>query len=121
MDKLKNDLMKLGFEVEPFGGGSFVVQAVPAILAECDVKTVVMDILSDLSGPGTERSDLIDELIKVISCRSAIKAGARLTPVETEELLDQLEKCELPFTCPHGRPTTIKITVEDLEKMFRRK
>lgn len=121
MDKLKNDLMKLGFEVEPFGGGSFVIQAVPAILAERDVKTVVLDILSDLSGTGTEKADLIDELIKVISCRSAIKSGARLTPSETEELLDQLEKCELPFTCPHGRPTTIKITVDDLEKMFRRK
>jgi DNA mismatch repair protein MutL len=121
MDKLKKDLMKLGFEVEPFGGGSFVIQAVPAILADRDVKTVVLDILSDLSRAGIEKADLIDELIKVMSCRGAIKAGARLTPAETEELLDQLEKCELPFTCPHGRPTTIKITVEDLEKMFRRK
>jgi DNA mismatch repair protein MutL len=120
VENLKDDLAKLGFQIEPFGERSFTIRAVPAILKDRDVKTVVEDILIDLAGSGTGKAEMIDELIKIVSCRSAIKAGARLTDVEIEDLLEQLKKCDLPFTCPHGRPTTIKITVEDLKKMFRR-
>ncbi len=62
-----------------------------------------------------------DELIKITSCRAAIKAGDKLTVEEMSSLLEQLKKCELPFTCPHGRPTMTRITLGELEKMFRRK
>ncbi|MGB2631111.1 MAG: DNA mismatch repair protein MutL, partial [Candidatus Omnitrophota bacterium] len=67
------------------------------------------------------KTDVIDELVKMTSCRAAIKAGEKLNGKEMISLLTQLEKCELPFTCPHGRPTSFEITADELEKRFRRK
>lgn len=121
MDKLKGDLEKLGFQIEPFGERSFLIQGVPAILKDRDVKTLVVDVLADMSVPGMKKTEMADEFLKIVACRSAVKAGTRLSDVEAEDLLRQLGKCRLPFTCPHGRPTKVRISVDDLEKMFRRK
>jgi DNA mismatch repair protein MutL len=121
MEKVIGNFRALGFHVEPFGEKSFVVQAVPAILTDSDTKTVIYDILTDLSSRDLTKIDLTDELIKLMSCRAAIKAGDELTVEEMVSLLDQLDRCSLPFTCPHGRPTTSKITIEELEKRFHRK
>lgn len=121
MEKVIDQFNALGFSVELFGENSFIVQAVPAILKERDVKTVIMDILADLEGRAYSKNELGDEFIKLTSCRSAIKSGDKLSREEMRSLLDQLAGCDLPFTCPHGRPTTIEITPEELEKRFRRK
>jgi DNA mismatch repair protein MutL len=121
MQKVMEDFKALGFCIEPFGEKSFAVQAVPAVLKDRDVKTVIYDVLGDLSSLDLAKVDPVEELIKLTSCRAAIKAGDRLTREEMMSLFRQLNECELPFTCPHGRPTMAKITVEDLEKMFRRK
>ncbi|MBL7073025.1 MAG: DNA mismatch repair endonuclease MutL [Candidatus Omnitrophica bacterium] len=121
MEKVIGQFNALGFSVELFGENSFIVQAVPAILKERDVKTVIMDILADLEERSYSKNELEDEFIKLTSCRSAIKAGDKLNREEMLSLLDQLASCELPFTCPHGRPTTLEIKPEELEKRFRRK
>jgi len=121
MEKVISKFNMLGFSIELFGENSFIVQAVPAILKERDVKTVIVDILSDLGGIDYSKNALEDEFIKLTSCHSAIKAGDKLNREEMIALLDQLAKCALPFTCPHGRPTTLKITPSELEKRFRRK
>lgn len=121
MSKVLDAFKALGFYVEHFGERSYLVQAVPAILKDRDVKTVVMDALSDLSEHDLAKMDLIDEMVKIMSCRAAVKAGDKLSSEEMHSILDQLYGCQLPFTCPHGRPTVIEIKVEDLEKMFRRK
>ena len=121
MEKVIEKFNALGFSVELFGDNSFIVQAVPAILKERDVKTVIMDILADLGERAEAKNELEDEFIKLTSCRSAIKAGDKLNREEMHSLLDQLAKCDLPFTCPHGRPTTLEITPGELEKRFRRK
>ena len=121
IEKLLDEFRKLGFEVENFGGNSFSIQAVPAILKERDVKTVFLDMVSDLVKVDLRKTDPVEEMIKIASCRAAVKRGDKLTLREMEDLLLKLEECELPFTCPHGRPVTYKITLEEMEKTFRRK
>ncbi|MFH1846436.1 MAG: DNA mismatch repair endonuclease MutL [Candidatus Omnitrophota bacterium] len=121
MDKITSNFRILGFHIELFGDKSFIVQAAPAVLKDRDLKTVVYDVLASLTDYDKTRIEKIDELIKVTSCRAAIKAGDVLSNEEMIALIRQLNKCSLPFTCPHGRPTVQDITIDDLEKMFRRK
>ncbi len=121
MEKVIDKFAGLGFQIEPFGERSYVVQAIPAMLRYSDIKKVVYDILVDLSSCDLNKADINEELIKLTSCRAAIKAGDPLNREEMVSLLEQLKKCSLPFTCPHGRPTTLDITVDELEKRFRRK
>ncbi len=121
MTKLADDFNELGFEIEPFGDRSFIVQASPAILRDRDMRTVITDVLGDIAACDLARIDRKEELIKTTSCRAAIKAGDRLNADEMRALLGQLENCELPFTCPHGRPTMVRIARVEMEKMFRRK
>ncbi|RKY41645.1 MAG: DNA mismatch repair endonuclease MutL [Candidatus Makaraimicrobium thalassicum] len=121
MEKVAGYFRTLGFHIEPFGERSFVAQTVPAVLKDRDTKTVIYDVLADLSSRDLARIDVLDELVKLTSCRAAIKAGDALGKAEMASLLDQLGRCSLPFTCPHGRPTMIDITIGELEKRFRRK
>jgi len=121
MNKLTDNFKTLGFDIEHFGENSYIIQAVPAILKDRDIKNVVMDVLSDLSSHNLDKIDPVEEMIKYASCRGAIKAGDRLSDEEMMTLLNRLAECELPFTCPHGRPTSITITVDEFEKRFRRK
>ncbi|MFH1552755.1 MAG: DNA mismatch repair endonuclease MutL [Candidatus Omnitrophota bacterium] len=121
MEKTMESFRVLGFHIEPFGEKSFIVQAAPAILEDRDVKRVLYDVLTDLASCDLARVDLDDELVKLTSCRAAVKAGDVLSGREMSSLLDQLARCDLPFTCPHGRPVTLDITVDELEKRFRRK
>ncbi|MCK4851867.1 MAG: DNA mismatch repair endonuclease MutL [Candidatus Omnitrophica bacterium] len=120
MEKLIDKFRLLGFQIDLFGENSYAVQAVPAVLKDGDIKAVVYDVLSDLVSRDLDRIDPLEELIKLTSCRAAIKAGDRLNEQEMEVLLARLDNCDLPFTCPHGRPTSFDITVRELEKRFRR-
>ncbi|MDP8298448.1 MAG: DNA mismatch repair endonuclease MutL [Candidatus Tantalella remota] len=121
MEKALESFQALGFEIEIFGDNSFLVQAAPSVLKDRDIKSVVCDILSDLAPLDLARVNMTEELVKLTACRAAIKAGDPLTSEEMGSLLAQLKQCDLPFTCPHGRPTVIEVTIEELEKRFRRK
>lgn len=121
MSKILDAFKALGFLIEAFGERSYVVQGVPALLKDRDVKAVVMDALTDLSEKDLAKIDVVDEMVKIMSCRAAVKAGDKLTADEMYAILEQLYRCDLPFTCPHGRPTIIELKVGDLERMFRRK
>ncbi len=115
---MKDRLREFCLVVEDFGEGSVIVRGIPPILRRDEVEEVIRGIV-DL-GPG----DMVrkrDEIIKLISCKGAIKAGEKLSIYEMEDLVSKLLKCENPYTCPHGRPTMIKFTPEDLERMFKRK
>jgi DNA mismatch repair protein MutL len=112
----------VGFSVEPFGGTSFLMRSVPAILVTPDVRGALEDILEllrqgeDPLGSGTER-----RLIAAVCKRAAVKSGQTLSREEMQQLVRQLEQCESPRTCPHGRPTVLHFSVEQLEKEFGRK
>ncbi|HNR97335.1 MAG TPA: DNA mismatch repair endonuclease MutL [Anaerolineae bacterium] len=115
-------LNELGFAIEPFGGTAYLLRAVPPVLGTSDLRAAVVDILEILR-VGSDPIALSAEqrLIAAICKRSAVKAGMVLAPEEMQKLVRQLELCELPHTCPHGRPTLLHFSVEQLEKGFARR
>jgi DNA mismatch repair protein MutL len=115
-------LAQLGIEVRPFGGDTFLVGAYPAMLANLPPAEVFRSAIERLLGGGqavTPR-DLVDSLLHMISCKAAIKAGDRLTPDEIAALLEQRHLARDTHHCPHGRPTALVFTREDLDKQFMR-
>ncbi len=115
---LKDELRDYGFIIEEFGGNSIIVRAIPPILTKKDAE----EALKDIAQVGVRSLEKIkDDAIKLISCKGAIKAHQKLSVFEMEKLIMDLLRCENPYTCPHGRPTMIKLKSDDLEKMFKRK
>jgi DNA mismatch repair protein MutL len=115
------ELQHLGFEVEPFGGDTFRVRAAPAALAGEDPLRVLEEIASSLAERRNQvGEELEDALVKMVCKRAAIKAGQLLSDIEMRELVRQLEECQSPRTCPHGRPTVIQLAAVELEKAFGR-
>jgi DNA mismatch repair protein MutL len=115
-------LAKLGVTVEPFGGSTVLVSSYPAMLANISPAQVLRDLV-DLLMAGEkvlERRDVLDELLHMISCKAAIKAGDRLSGEEITALLDQRHLAQDQHHCPHGRPTALVFTREELDKQFMR-
>jgi DNA mismatch repair protein MutL len=113
------DLRSLGFDLEFFSGRSVVVRGVPADIQAGDERTMLDDLLQQYK---SYRDALQlkgrDNLAKSIARRSAIPHGVRLDAKAMRSLIDKLFLCEMPYACPHGRPTMIKISIEELEKRF---
>jgi DNA mismatch repair protein MutL len=118
LDSLKG----IGFEIAEFGGNSFLVRAVPAVSAKIPVKQLLLDIVTDLleAGSSTQLEVKKENVRKLVACHSAIKAGDKLTAQEMAQLIRDLYATENPLTCPHGRPTMVRITPEELTKRFGR-
>jgi DNA mismatch repair protein MutL len=114
-------LQDLGFEVDHFGGNTFLVRAVPALMQQDDIVAAVRQLVADLeSGDAPLRKDLEARVLRRVCKRMAIKAGRVLSFAEMAALVRDLEACESPRTCPHGRPTMIQISTGQLEKEFGR-
>lgn len=112
---------RLGFDFEPFGEQDIVIRAVPFILNEPLSPEVFREVLDSLSHEKIEDiTDLKAESIIRMSCRSAIKAHDVISEEECHELIALLLALDNPFTCPHGRPTLVALTQNDIEKMFKR-
>jgi len=122
LDRLMPGFEKFGLEIEHFGGNTFVVKSVPDILSGRPVKSLIMEIVEKMAETGFAQGleKTVDELLISLACHSVIRANQALTDGELKDLLEQLENCENPSHCPHGRPTWIKWTVRDLEKSFGR-
>jgi len=118
----RDTLAKMGIEVEAFGGDTILVSAYPAMLANLspnDMLRQVVDLLLE-EGKTPDRRDILDELLHMISCKAAIKAGDHLSPEEVTALLEQRHHFQDSHHCPHGRPTALVFTREELDKRFRR-
>lgn len=115
-EKITDMLPDLGFEAEPFGTRSIIVRGIPAGVRNWEDGKLLRSILSDLGGglPAT------DSILRSFACHSAIRAGEPLTLEEMESLTDQLFATEFPFTCPHGRPTMLRVEIRELERRFKR-
>lgn len=112
----------IGFEIEPFGGSSYAVRAVPDNLFHIAKNELLMEMLDNLT-EGLQSAvtpDLIAEKVASMSCKAAVKGNSRLSRQEAEVLIDDLLKLENPYHCPHGRPTIISMTKRELEKKFKR-
>jgi len=116
-------LHKLGLGVSEFGDKTFLVDAVPPYFPMADVAQTFRNIVDELRQVGEEVHvrRLTEDKIATTVCRHAVKAHDPLTGAELRSLLQQLHQCELPYTCPHGRPTMIQISYAELEKKFGRK
>ncbi len=115
-------LEKLGIEIVPFGPKAMAIQSFPIFLAKADPVDFVQDLI-DLLGRKDINLDgegLLDEVLNMAACKAAIKAGQKLTDSEIEQLLADKVNAESASRCPHGRPTTIKFSISDLEKQFKR-
>ncbi|MGD8966312.1 MAG: DNA mismatch repair endonuclease MutL [Anaerolineae bacterium] len=114
-------LGQLGFAVEPFGGPALLVRAVPAIVAEEQPRQVLEDVAAALLAGDEPLTGSVEEAVARQVCKqAAVKAGKVLDRPEIEALIRALEQCESPRTCPHGRPTMIRLTVEQLAREFGR-
>lgn len=115
-------LNSLGFRVEPFGPHTFVVRAIPSLLGDISPTEALRSVVQELEVDESPLDEKIEEKIIARVCkRAAVKAGQVLSPEEQKALLRNLEACESPRTCPHGRPTMIHLSVDLLERKFGRK
>tara|TARA_Y100000310_G_scaffold127564_1_gene126702 strand:- start:1129 stop:2841 length:1713 start_codon:yes stop_codon:yes gene_type:complete len=113
-------LSKLGFNIEAYGNNSFILRTTPSIFGRVDT-VLITDILTELTGISSKNIDKVkEERIIRFACRKSIKAGEEMTMPLMEKLIEELDKTEQPFTCPHGRPTTISISLPELERKFKR-
>jgi DNA mismatch repair protein MutL len=114
-------LTDLGFVVEPFGGATILVRGLPALLGQVNPATALGVVADDLERGDQPLGETLEERVIARVCKAAaIKAGQILTLREMSELIRQLEACESPHTCPHGRPTMIQMTAEQLARQFDR-
>jgi DNA mismatch repair protein MutL len=115
-------LKELGFEIEEFGSGSYILRSVPAVSLKVPAKQLLSDIVSELRdmGKSVQLEVKRENIRKLVACHSAIKAGDKLTSQEMNQLIRDLYATNNPATCPHGRPTMIRVTEGELLTRFRR-
>jgi DNA mismatch repair protein MutL len=117
------ELLKgFGFQVEPFGPNTFQVRAMPALFAGSDAASALRSLVEDFEEDETPLQQELEARLAARVCkRMAVKAGQALSGDEQRALLSDLENCDSPRTCPHGRPTMIHLSVDMLERQFGRK
>lgn len=111
----------LGFEIEAFGGSEYALRGVPVDLYGCSEREMFLEVLDELAdGMGRSSFKVVEEKIASMSCKAAVKGNNRLSRAEAEELINELLTLENPYNCPHGRPTIISMTKQEMEKKFKR-
>jgi DNA mismatch repair protein MutL len=111
------ELRAMGLILEPFGGGLHRVRAVPAVIAGLPLEEGVRQIVHDALGLEEARRAVLSRL----ACHPAVKAGHRFAHADAQELLEALRECQIPWACPHGRPTALRLTERDLAHQFGRR
>ncbi|MEE3379576.1 MAG: DNA mismatch repair endonuclease MutL [Lachnospiraceae bacterium] len=121
LEEHRSDIEALGFAFESFGGHEYRITATPGNLYSIDTKHLFMDLAAQaVSWKADEESALIRERVATIACKASIKGNQRISQMELEQLLDELLMLDEPFHCPHGRPTMVSLTRDELDKMFKR-
>lgn len=116
-----DEFTKLGFILRAFGKNTMLIEAVPADFRYINEGKIVLDILDNFRERRETRHDKQYNMAASYACKAAIKAGDALEPIEMQNLVDQLFQTESPYACPHGRPTIINLTLDELDKRFKRK
>lgn len=111
----------IGYNIDIFGDNTLTIREVPMLLGKPELKTLFMDTLENLKSMGSGEPPIVKyAMIAKLACKAAIKANNSLSEIEMKALLDDLRFLDDPYNCPHGRPTIIKITLNELEKKFKR-
>jgi DNA mismatch repair protein MutL len=122
----QESLQRAGLGVEDFGNGTVIVTSYPAMLRKMNLQELVRDLIDKLEGSGSDgapvstRRDILDELLHLMSCKAAVKAGQRLSQEEIESLLAQRHLVDDAHHCPHGRPTALSLSRMELDRQFGR-
>lgn len=116
-------LCRLGIEIEPFGPHVFKVEAVPAFLKTDDPSAWLDQVIEELRTLSAKSSSLrlSEDAIATTACRASVKSNDVLSIPEIQALLEDLFACEMPYCCPHGRPTLVQISTAELERKFGRR
>ena len=113
---------KAGFEVEEFGDNTVKLTGVPEFCLDFDTQEIFLETLDEINTVArTAKQELEDKFLATVACKAAVKAHMALSKEEVDSLMDQLLRLPNPFTCPHGRPTVIKMSKNDIEKKFSRR
>jgi len=112
-----------GFEVEHKSGSRWLIKAAPVLLHEEELEKSFLNLLDDikLEGFNIDRERLIDKMAKTLACHSAVRSGEELTREKMKELLHLLNQTDTPSVCPHGRPTMVELSLDEIKKIFKRK
>jgi DNA mismatch repair protein MutL len=123
IDRNVSILQKMGIGIESFGPNTFKIDSLPSFLNVSDPTQFMRKVIDDLKSASNSSSAmrLGEEMIAKTVCRHAVKANDPLRYLEAEKLIQDLLECDLPYCCPHGRPTMIQISLAELEKKFGRK
>lgn len=113
---------KAGFTLEEFGDNTIKLTGVPNVCIELDTKELFLETLDEINTVArTAKQEIEERFIATVACKAAVKANMALTKQEVESLMEKLLKLSNPFTCPHGRPTAIRMSKTDIEKKFERR
>ncbi|HSR87340.1 MAG TPA: DNA mismatch repair endonuclease MutL, partial [Pontiella sp.] len=115
-------LQELGFGVSPFGGDTFIVDALPVYVQDGPAESLLVEIARELEKAGKQRGarELVQERIAQAACQSAVRSGDQLTDAAIEKLVSDLAKTDMPYTSPRGRPTLIFTSFKELDRKFSR-
>ncbi|MGE3803522.1 MAG: DNA mismatch repair endonuclease MutL [Gemmataceae bacterium] len=118
----QSELAELGLDIEDFGGGTLLLTSYPAVLGKRTPAGILRDVVDHLVSKERppERAQLLNALLSLMACKAAVKAGDRLTPHQIEALLEQRHLARDAHHCPHGRPTSLLFSKQDLDRQFRR-
>ncbi len=120
LEERRETITRLGFDITPFGGTTYLVRAVPASFPHGELANLLGELLQPV--PQREpQAGWEERALVAVACHSAVRAGKTLSEDEMRDLIRQLEATALPYTCPHGRPTTIRMSVAQLEREFARR
>ena len=121
LNRHKEQIERMGYVVEPFGGKEYMISAIPDNLFNVDMKDLFIEMLDDFSNiSGKETPELILEKVASMSCKAAVKGNDKLSLQEIDSLVEELLTLDNPYNCPHGRPTIISMTKYEIEKKFKR-
>jgi DNA mismatch repair protein MutL len=121
-DSHREAFLRLGLELDRLAPGTIAVRQVPALLASADVESLVRDVLADLAehGMSARLQDSSDAVMAAIACRSAVCANRAMTVPEMNALLREMERTDRANQCNHGRPTWMRLSMSELDRLFLR-
>jgi DNA mismatch repair protein MutL len=121
-EEISDELYRLGFNIRPFGGMSVMIEGVPPDVRDGTEATILQDMIAEYQENASRlKLEKRDNLAKSYSCRNAIMTGQKLGVEEMRGLIDRLFATRMPYVCPHGRPVIIRLSLDELDRMFGRK
>ena len=114
------ELERLGFAIRPLGTRSLRLSAVPAAIGAFDAERLALDVLEKAAG-GSTPPQRFERAAEMAACHGSVRRGQALDAAAMSRILRDLERCDNPHTCPHGRPTMLEFSADDLLRQFRRK